>query len=114
MAAVHHLDDPAAQTALILLRCTGMQISEVLDLELDCLWDLPGDGTWIKVPLGKPDTERVVPLDSDARQALDDCMRVRGRQRVLPHPRDGGLVDFLFVVGGRCRRTNSRVVRCAN
>jgi len=39
-----------------------LRLGELLDLELDCLWDLPGHA-WLKVPLGKLATERVVPLD---------------------------------------------------
>jgi hypothetical protein len=30
----------------------GLRLGELLDLELDCLWDLPDHGTWLKVPLG--------------------------------------------------------------
>lgn len=46
MAAVEGLDDVAARCALILLRGTGMRLGELMDLELSCLWDLPGHGTW--------------------------------------------------------------------
>ncbi|MDQ4033454.1 MAG: hypothetical protein M3332_14880 [Actinomycetota bacterium] len=65
IAAVAELDDPAARAGITLLRGAGLRLVELLDLELDCLWDLPGHGTWLKVPLGKLATERVVP----ARQA---------------------------------------------
>jgi len=55
---------------------------------------------WLKVPLGKLNTERVVPLDEATLAALDAWMAVRGRQRALPHPRHGQSVDFLLAVGG--------------
>ena len=71
-----------------------------LDLELDCLWELPGHGSWLKVPLGKLNTERVVPLDADTLTALDAWMAARGKQRALAHPRHGRPVDFLFVIAG--------------
>jgi len=58
MAAVDGLADIAARSAIVLLRGTGIRIGELLDLELDCLWDLPGHGTWLKVPLGKLNTAR--------------------------------------------------------
>jgi integrase len=81
-------------------RGTGMRLGELIDLELGCLWDLPGHGTWVKVPLGKLDTERVVPLDPATLAAMDTWMTARGRQRALPHPRGGRPTDFLFTTGG--------------
>ena len=30
------------------------RIGELLDLELDCVHEVPGAGAWLKVPLGKP------------------------------------------------------------
>lgn len=47
MAAVHQLDDVAARAGIVLLRGTGLRLGELLDLELDCLWELPGHGTWL-------------------------------------------------------------------
>jgi integrase len=45
------------------LRATGIRLGELLDLELDGLWDTPRHGTRVKVPVGKLDTKRTVPLD---------------------------------------------------
>ena len=100
MSAVGQLDDVAARAALVMLRGTGLRLGELLDLELDCLWELPRHGTWLKVPLGKLNTERVVPLDPETLTALDAWMSVRGRQQALTHPRHGRHVDFLFVIAG--------------
>lgn len=41
MHSVSDLDDPTARCGITLLRGTGLRIGELLDLELDCLWDLP-------------------------------------------------------------------------
>ena len=100
MRAVGQLDDTAARAGIVLLRGTGLRLGELLDLELDCLWELPGHGSWLKVPLGKLNTERVVPLDADTLTALDAWMGVRGKQQALTHPRHGRPVDFLFVIAG--------------
>jgi site-specific recombinase XerD len=119
MAAVVALPDVAARTAIRLLRGTGVRLGELLDLEHDCVWELPGHGPWLKVPLGKCDTERVVPLDAATLGALREWQGVRGHQRALPHPRDGRPVDFLFVTGGhrmaamRVRRALDDAVRAA-
>jgi integrase len=101
MAAVAHLDDLLARTCLQVLRATGMRVGELLDLELDCLVDFASHGTWLRVPLGKLGTERMVPLEEPTLDVLDAWMAQRGSQRALPHPRHGRLADFLFLERGR-------------
>jgi len=101
MAAIDRLADPFARHGLTILRGTGMRIGELLDLELDCLWDFGTRGTWVKVPLGKLGTERTVPLDEPTLAAFDAWMGQRGTQRALTHPRHGQPADFLFVDRGR-------------
>ena len=101
MAGVDRLDDVAARCAIRILRGTGMRLGELLDLELDCLLDFAGHGSWVRVPLGKLATERTVPLDDETLEAFDSWMARRGRQRALLHPRTGRPADFLFVIGGR-------------
>ena len=101
MAAISHLEDPFARAGLTILRGTGLRIGELLDLELDCLWDFASHGTWVKVPLGKMGTERSVPLDAETLAAFDAWMANRGCQRALPHPRHGQPAYFLFVERGR-------------
>ena len=101
MAAIGRLDDPFARIGLTLLRGTGLRLGELLDLELDCIWDSASHGSWLKVPLGKLGTERTVPLDADTLAALDEWMARRGPQRALPHPRHGRPADFLVTERGR-------------
>jgi integrase len=72
MAAITQLAGPFARTGLTLLRGTGIRLSELLDLELDCVWDSASHGSWLKVPLGKLATERTVPLDETTLAALDE------------------------------------------
>jgi len=101
MTAIARLDDLLARTCLQVLRATGMRMGELLDLELDCLVDFASHGTWLRVPLGKLGTERMVPLDEPTLRTLDTWMAQRGPQRALPHPRHGRLADFLFLERGR-------------
>ena len=101
MAAVTELDDLLARTGLEVLRATGMRIGELLDLELDCLVDFGRHGPWLRVPLGKLVTERMVPLDDDTVATLDTWIAQRGAQRAIPHPHEGRHADFLFLEGGR-------------
>ncbi len=102
MAAVIGLGDPFARTGLTVLRGAGLRIGELLDLELGCVLDYgPAAGTWLRVPLGKLGSERSVPLDAETAAVITEWTASRGTQRALPHPRDGRMVDFLFVERGR-------------
>lgn len=110
MAAIADLDDLAVRTGLQVLRATGMRIGELLDLELDCVIDFERHGQWLRVPLGKLATERMVPLGDDTVAVLDAWLAQRDRQRPLPHPRHGRPADFLFCQAGR--RLSTHRLRC--
>ena len=110
MAAVASLEDRFARAGITVLRHTGLRIGELLDLELDHLVDYGTNGTWLRVPLGKLNNERSVPVDNTALEALDDWLTHRPSQRARPHPRDGHLADFIFVERGR-RLGTTRIQR---
>ena len=57
--------------ALLLTRATGLRLGELRDLELDCVHQIDGHGAWLKVPLGKLGTERMVPLDEETLDVVD-------------------------------------------
>jgi integrase len=101
MTAVAGLADRFARVGTTVLRHTGLRIGELLDLELDHLVDYGPTGTWLRVPLGKLNNERSVPVDDVALEALDEWLTHRPSQRARPHPRDGHLADFVFVERGR-------------
>jgi integrase len=90
-----------AADALLLARACGLRIGELLDLELDCVHEVPGNGAWLKVPLGKLDTERMVPLDDETVVLIDRIAVSRSNGRPLPHPRTGRPAQFLFTHHGR-------------
>jgi site-specific recombinase XerD len=87
--------------ALLLMRATGMRIGELTILELDCVHEIPGQGAWLKVPLGKLLTERMVPIDEETLQVIDRIAAHRSPGRPLRHPRTGQLADFLLTHQGR-------------
>ncbi|HTW09131.1 MAG TPA: tyrosine-type recombinase/integrase [Acidimicrobiales bacterium] len=99
--ALSQSDFRLAADALLLARACGLRIGELLDLELDCVHEVPGNGAWLKVPLGKLDTERMVPLDDDTVALIDRICVTRSEGRALPHPRTGRPAQFLFTHHGR-------------
>lgn len=110
MTAVADLDDVFARVAITVLRHTGVRVGELLDLELDHIVDYGHNGTWLRVPLGKLNNERSVPLDDIALEAFDEWLAQRRPHRPRAHPRDGHLADFIFVANGR-RLGTARIQR---
>jgi integrase len=98
--ALHHSPHRQAADALLLQRATGLRIGELLDLELDCIHEVPGLGAWLKVPLGKLDTERMVPVDEHTLDLIDRLAAARSPGRPLPHPRTGRPTEFLLTRHG--------------
>jgi integrase len=87
--------------ALLLARATGLRAGELVDLELDCVHEIPCAGAWLKVPLGKLDSERMVPLDDDTLALVDRIVATRSPGQPLPHPRTGRMVQFLLTRHGK-------------
>lgn len=104
-----HPQNTLAAQALLLQRACGLRIGELLDLELDCVHEVPGNGAWLKVPLGKLNTERMIPLDSETVTLIDEITAIRSPGRALPHPRYHRPAQFLFTHHGR--RLSSNAVR---
>jgi len=97
-----------AADACLLQRACGLRVGELLDLELDCVHEVEGQGAWLKVPLGKLDTERMVPLDPETLALIDRIAARRSPGRPLPHPRTGRPAQFLFTHHGR--RLTARMI----
>jgi integrase len=101
MAAVGDLDDRFARVGITVLRHTGLRMGELLDLELDHVVDYGPSGAWLRVPLGKLNNERAVPVDDAALEALEEWLAHRPSVRARPHPRDAHPADFVFMERGR-------------
>jgi len=93
--------DRLSADALLLQRATGLRIGELVDLEMDCVHEIPGQGAWLKVPLGKLQSERMVPLDEETVALVDRIVAHRSPGRALSHPRTGEPTDFLLTHYGR-------------
>lgn len=66
---------------LLLMRRTGLRIGELINLPYGCLRTDPKGNRLLKVPLGKLDNERLVPLDKPALKALNKLRRLGVRRR---------------------------------
>lgn len=55
----------------LLLRHTGMRISELINLPPDCVMTTLKDEKYLKVPLGKMNNERLVPLTEEALRLIE-------------------------------------------
>jgi integrase len=95
--------------ALLLARATGVRIGELRDLELDCVHEVPGTGAWLKVPLGKLGSERMVPLDDDAVALIDRIAGTRSPGRPMKHPKTGRPAEFLLTHFGK--RVSAQALR---
>ena len=100
-AALADSPNRLAADALLLQRACGLRIGELLELELDAIHEVPEQGSWLKVPLGKLDTERMVPLDEETVALIDRIVATRSAGRPLPHPRSGRPAQFLFTHHGK-------------
>ena len=77
------------QLGLLLMRNTGLRIGELRSLPHRCVRTDPRGNYFLKVPLGKLDTERLVPLDSTTLQLLRRLQRLGNGHRQLLLERNG-------------------------
>jgi integrase len=75
--------------AFLLIRHTGMRIGECADLSYDCLRSTGPDQWAVHVPLGKLQTERMIPVD---RFVCELVRRLRFFRSLDPSPADGLLL----------------------
>jgi len=94
------------QLLLELLYSTGARVSEVVGINLNDISEsnISGENIWILKLRGKGGKERMVPLGSFAKKALDDYL-VRCRPALLKGRNESAL--FLNVRGGRLSRVSA-------
>lgn len=101
-------------TALYLMRLTGIRMGECVDLAPDCLRHL-GDNQWsLHVPHGKPRSERWVPVEDRARQLLERLAFLRDWPAAKPDarfllPRPAGRANLMQALRGQLRQAAAHV-----
>lgn len=93
---------------LVLARRTGLRIGELCRLELDCLLENPPGTYSLRVPLGKLRSERVIPIDQETADLIQNITYLRGDREPVEDPESGCTVDALFA--GRHRNFTHRTV----
>ena len=81
--------DDRDSNVFLLLRHTGLRIGECIDLSWDCLRSIGQDQWALHVPLGKLQTERLVPVDGFVCQLVHPLRELRSQD---PLPADGLLL----------------------
>lgn len=69
------------QLGLLLMRRTGLRVGELIALSYQCLRTDHAGNTFLKVPLGKLATERLIPLDQKTRKLVCRLRRLGPRRR---------------------------------
>lgn len=72
--------------AFLLLRLTGLRISELINLSNDCVITTARNERFLKVPLGKMDNERLVPLCNEAFDIILKLKASRGLEQKCRNP----------------------------
>ena len=81
--------------SFLLLRHTGLRISELINLPYDCILTTSNNDRYLKVPLGKMNTERLVPLSQDSIDLID---KIKNNQ-VLLKPKHRSPIRLIGVKG---------------
>lgn len=74
--------------ALLLMRRTGIRVGELMELPYNCTWTDFNDNKFLKVPLGKLNNERNVPLDKKTYLLIQSIQRRCPLKRFYLLPRD--------------------------
>ena len=69
------------QQGLLLMRHTGLRIGELCALEYDCVRSDARGNRFLKVPLGKLNNERLVPLDTETVELIEKLRSEGGAER---------------------------------
>jgi len=96
---------------------SGLRAGELCRLDLGCLLsthdlDSNEETHWLRVPVGKGNDDRMIPVRPQLVEAVDAWVRVRGKQPVVVDERTGKPRDMLFTWIGRpltCQKLNDLI-----
>lgn len=104
MSAIYKLEDVYQRNALILTRWTGARREEIQRLDINAL-DHYADGTpRIRIPIGKTNRDRWVPINQEAENAYNELLSIRStanNTRGLIDRKTKKETDYLFMKGNR-------------
>lgn len=103
MTAVEALPDPHQRAALLVARWSGARRDEIRRLATNCLDTYPDGHPRLRIPVGKTQTERSIPLHPQAADALQPLIaQTRAHAPRARHdPSAGRPVQHLFQVRGK-------------
>lgn len=101
MEAVRALPCPYQRTALLVARWSGARRDEIRRLEFDCLDSYPNGLARLRIPAGKTDAERTVPLNEEGADAIRELRRIGRPGRGALDPVTGKTTRYLFTNRGR-------------
>ncbi|WP_157448619.1 tyrosine-type recombinase/integrase [Brevibacillus brevis] len=91
---------PYQRTALLIARWSGARRGEIRNLELDCLDTYPDGTPRLRIPVGKGRSERIIPLNEEAAEAIRDLQSQAGSVRGFTDNQTGKVAKRLFVRRG--------------
>lgn len=97
LKASHDID----KLGILLMRRTGLRIGELRNLTLDCLEEDLYGNHFMKVPLGKLNNERVIPLDPET---VELTTRIRSLHPLKP---EKGTTNWYLISGKYGRRRSA-------
>ena len=103
MKAVRALLCPYQRAALLIARWSGARRDEIARLSLNCLDAYPDGTPRLHLPVGKMKRERVVPVNTEAAEAIRQVQTLRQEEcdRGFRDTQTGMLTRYLFVRRGK-------------
>lgn len=101
MEAIRALPCPYQRTALLVARWSGARRDEIRRLEFDCLDSYLNGLARLRIPAGKTDEERMVPLNEEGADAIRKLQRISRPGRGVVDPMTGRPTRYLFSNRGR-------------
>lgn len=93
-------DPSIVASALLIVRRTGIRLGEMVRLPFDCI-ERSSDGLSLRVPLGKTNTERVVPIDDEVEDLIRRLQIARPDEQKLYSPKYAPSRRTTLVIGPR-------------